>query len=799
MMVVFENPKLLFLAPIIIAIMILVIRRDFIKLKGTRWGSINKNKTRKRLIILALRSLVVIALVVALAQPTVIKQELSSGNPSLTILVDNSKSFDLFDRQIAQNLKEELETQIPVRMRTIGSENSSGIGDELIASMLGNDNILLISDGRVTKGRILGDVMVVASSINSTINVLSVSPINKDLSVRVEGPRVTTVGIDNEFQVRVDETSPNPGSTSYNVIVTIDGEEVIDETSSGTQGFNFNRRLTEGYHKITARINAKDSFPDNNIFHKTVKVEKKPKVLLITDSNSPLEGMFSQLYDLSTDTSIINTNLKGFSAVVLNDIHVNQIDETKLSTFIDDGNGLVVFGGRNSYDKGDYKGTLFESFLPVNVGSGEDGAKKFVNVVVLIDISGSTGSGFGSGSTSTVEDVEKALAIGLVKDLRPQDKVGVIAFNVDAYTVAEMERLSANRNVILTRIPRLVYTGSTLISEGLRGARNMLRDVEGSKNIVLLSDGKSGAMEEDLKGAEYAIAQGMKVYTVGVGESTNREHMQAIASKGGGIYFEPTEAQQLKIIFGSSEQAPTDKLKIEKLNNNHFITRNVKISGRVSGFNQVVPKPNADVLVATSENRPLFSVWRFGLGRIAAVTTDDGSGWAPQLLNKDNTVLITRTVNWAIGDLSRNKDFDVTIRDTFFGEKFDVEVISNTMPKSDKMSFSKVGERLYVSEFRPAKVGWYSFFDATAATNYPLELLSTGYNPELGTLVQVTGGSTFTEDQTDELIKKVREDSRRLVTTPKSLAWIPLVMALLIFLVDIAIRRLWEGAGKGKR
>ncbi len=792
-MVAFEHPKLLLLIPAAIAILFLIIRMDFVSLKGDRWKLFEKAKVRRRLIIFALRSIVAASLIIALAQPIAVRQELSTGDPSLSILVDDSKSFDLYDRQAVQAIKEKLQNDIPVTIRHIGLENSSPLGDELLANMLGNDNLLLVSDGRVTKGRSLGDVMVVASSINSTINALYLPPVKSDLAVRVEGPRVSTVGVDNEFLARVDQTSP-PGTApmQYKITVNLDGNTILEQDSSGTGSFKFTRKLSEGYHQISASIDTNDYFQDNNVFYRTAKVEKKPKVLFVTQHSSPLEEIFAPVYDLTAVSTLQGTSLTGYSAVALNDIPASQVDMDKLGAFIDDGNGLAVFGGRSSYDKGNYKDTTFESLLPVKVGAGEEGAKKFVNVILLIDISGSTGSGFGTGSSSTVEEVEKALAIGVINDLRPEDRVGIIAFNVEPITVADLERVSDSKKDLTSRVQRLIYTGSTLIGEGLRGASKMIAQADGSKNIVLFSDGKSGSMGEDLHNAKIAADEGIKVYTVGVGEDTDRSHMQAIAKAGNGAYFEPNEAQKLKIIFGAGEAEPTDKMKLEKLNNNHFITRNVKIDARLSGFNQVVPKPNADVLVATAENRAIFTVWRFGLGRIVSVATDDGTGWAPELFNRDNSVLITRTVNWAIGDLSRNKKFDVTAKDTYLGDNFRIDVIADSMPSDSRMAFSKVGERLYSAEFKPGQTGWLNFFDATAAANYPLELLNTGYDPDLGVLVQVTGGKTFTPGQTGELLKKVREDSKRMVTSQKSLAWLPLSLALIFFLLDIAARKAME-------
>ncbi|MBI2143483.1 hypothetical protein HYU20_04055, partial [Candidatus Woesearchaeota archaeon] len=135
---------------------------------------------------------------------------------------------------------------------------------------------------------------------------------------------------------------------------------------------------------------------------------------------------------------------------------------------------------------------------------------------------------------------------------------------------------------------------------------------------------------------------------------------------------------------------------------------------------------------------------------------------------------------------------DVTARDTFLGDEFKVDVLAGSMPADSRMAFSKVGERIYSSQLKADKIGWYAFFGATAAANYPLELLNTGYDPDLGVLVQATGGSVFKPGQTAELLKKVREDSKRVVTAHKSLAWIPLAIALLFFLLDIAARKIIE-------
>ena len=72
------------------------------------------------------------------------------------------------------------------------------------------------------------------------------------------------------------------------------------------------------------------------------------------------------------------------------------------------------------------------------------------------------------------------------------------------------------------------------------------------------------------------------------------------------------------------------------LDNTHFITYNLSVDALISGYNYVLPKPSARILVTTNKNIPVLVGWRFGLGRVVVLGTDDGGRWAGELLNKEN-------------------------------------------------------------------------------------------------------------------------------------------------------------------
>ena len=119
-------------------------------------------------------------------------------------------------------------------------------------------------------------------------------------------------------------------------------------------------------------------------------------------------------------------NLQDYYAIAVNDMNADSLDSVTdvFNNFIADGSGLVVIGGENSYEKGEYKNSVFEAMLPVFVSS--PGKKEGeISIVLVLDISGSTGASFGDSSTV---DVEKALAIGVFRDLALNNRLAVVAF-----------------------------------------------------------------------------------------------------------------------------------------------------------------------------------------------------------------------------------------------------------------------------------------------------------------------------------------------------------------------------------
>ena len=411
-----------------------------------------------------------------------------------------------------------------------------------------------------------------------------------------------------------------------------------------------------------------------------------------------------------------------------------------------------------------------------------------MNIVIVIDI---------SHGTADYVNIEKAQAVSIIDSLDNKNNVGVIAFSTVPYKVADIEPLGDNKKEVVDKISRLVFDGQSFFNRGIDSGNKMLRSVSGGKNIILITDGKTTynkLMEDTKEAARQAAARGIKVYVAGVGDRRNDEFLIDVARIGEGIYFPVDASNKLKILFGEpDDKGDRDFLnKLVLLDTTHFITFNQTLDVVVSGYNYVIPKPAARMLITTNKNIPVMVVWRFGLGRVVSLATDDGGKWGGEFLSKENSKIISKTINWAIGDLSRKKNFDVNIKDITLDDPMLINVISDSLPQHEKLSFVKADVNLYNAKFNPTRTGFYNFLGADVAVNYRHEFVDLGVNEEFIKLVGQTQGKVFDKDDILGILDFVKEKSKRIKVNRTDFKWPFLVAALILFLVEIGLRRLWE-------
>ncbi len=795
-----KHPWVMLLFVIALIGIIILIRKNFVTFKNEEEKKAYMKKRRLlRIFVTLARSIALLCLFIALATPFTLNEETVQGDMSIVIMADNSTSFELYDTGLAAELKEKLEMSFPAQLKYIARGNTSPIAEGLLGRLKGDDNILLVSDGNNNHGKSLRDVALTLANLNATINAVQPEPLHSDTGIVIKGPDKAVRGTELSFAAEITQAGKE---RPYHVTIELGHKKVVDEDGTGSQSYTFSRKLGEGYHKITAEVIPKgeqeDYFKANNKYYKTVEILPRPKTFMWSGKESYFYSFMTEIFNFAREKEL-PSDLSGYSAVLMNDISISQIsgkDYEGLVDFVLNGSGLVVYGGENSYEKGGYASSLFERMLPVKIRAAEtdESKEEKINIVIVMDISDSTGSLFSTQGGESKVDVEKSLAISLLDYIKDESQVGIAAFNSDAYTVWPLSPLD-NSYDLEDRISRLRDGGGTDISAGIRKAAGMLEGAKGSNNMIIISDGVTRSPSDAVKAAESAREKGISTFTVGVGGDTSEITLKNIASAGGGHYYRPKQSERLKILFGEPEQDDTcndERKKVVIMEPNHFVTEGLEVDAVLTGHNYVAPKSTANVLIATCDGKPVITAWRYGLGRVVAVSTDDGSSWSGELLSAKNSELITRMINWAIGDPTRNNDFDVDVSDTNIGEPVKVTVRSEKEPKSDLVDFSKVDKRLYEGTFTPGKTGFYDFFGSLAAVNYIKELEKTGFNNDIKGIVRATGGEVFRPDDIKGIINKTKSVSTRREMTEKSLRWPFLAAAIIIFLIEIAVRRISE-------
>ena len=789
--------RLVWAIPILIIIWI-IIEKTFVKFPQPEEKKHFRRATRWiRAFVLLTRTIMVLLLVVAFASPTMITQKEIQGEPRLTILTDASNSFSLFDTTIASKLKKQLEQQLPTKMIEIATGDYSALADGILSHMQGDDSILIVSDGNNNKGRDLGDVLLFASQVNATINALNLEPIKQDTAVRLEGPAMSIVGGDITINMITEQAGR---SVPYRLTIEIDGNNVLDKAVSGPHETSITQQLGEGHHKVIARIevDGPDYFAQNNVFYKAVQVVPKPKVLFVSQRASPLEEKLNQWYDIQSASTLSEQerSFKDFTAIFLNDINNAQLEQggketvDAITDYLVDGGGLMLLGGEQSFDLGGYKDSYFETILPVISGECEKEEEKEINLVVVIDISGSTGAPGASGQKAV--DIEKALAVKIIQDLREEDRVGIVAFNSFAFQISPLTPLASKKEEMISLVSSLVDGGGTDVEQGIRMAEQMLINQKGSRNIILISDGRTINDEGAFARVQGARMGGIKLYSVGVGGKTDEAFMKRIAQNGEGIYFKPDESQHLKILFGDPEEDDKKSKDLVVIDANHFITKDLAVGGTLGGYNQIVPKGSANMLVTLSNGAPIGAVWRFGLGKVGVIATDDGAKWGGALLTEQNSPLITRMLNWVIGDPTKNEPFGVFTSDTTAGETTEVKVKSTSIPTSKDIELNKIDQNLYKGMFTASKTGFFDLLGSLIAVNYPTEYMKIGMNPQLESLVMITGGTMFDPNEIDAMIEQIKSHAVRTERKEVSFSWPFVMAAIALFLLEIIIRRVKE-------
>ena len=141
----------------------------------------------------------------------------------------------------------------------------------------------------------------------------------------------------------------------------------------------------------------------------------------------------------------------------------------------------------------------------------------------------------------------QAAATAFVNQMRPIDRVGLIQFGSEYSLISPF---SSDHGALINQIDHLTPQGNTRIYDALYLALQQSKPAEGSKAIVLLTDGQDTESAIDLVHALALVHDsGIRVYTIGIGSDIDANALNHIAAESGGHYYSAPTAQDIGYAF----------------------------------------------------------------------------------------------------------------------------------------------------------------------------------------------------------------------------------------------------------
>ncbi|QSH40773.1 VWA domain-containing protein [Lentisphaerota bacterium ZTH] len=386
----------------------------------------------------------------------------------------------------------------------------------------------------------------------------------------------------------------------------------------------------------------KDHFPENNVSSCMLQVIGQPKVLALHLKPAKLAGFRRAMHNQG-----INIETRGrygfpgsiqelleFNVVLLADLPADALTTKQmrmLRSYVRDfGCGLIMTGSENSFGLGGYYKTPVEEVMPSVSRYEKEKEQPSIAMVLVIDKSGSMG-----GLPITLARQASKAAVDL---LGRRDRIGIVAFDGQAYTVAKLTP-AAEKMAIKSRIDRINSGGGTNLFPAIVTAGNLLQKADTRlRHIIILSDGQSrpGAFEEE---AERLAQNGITISTVALGNGAHRLLMRKLAQIGKGRCYEAATPHSMPRIF-ARETVKASKTAVReepfcaiKMHSAPFLDGiDFDKAPYLLGFVMTRTKPSAKTLLLCEDGSPLLTFGQFGLGKSCCFTSGITAEWAGEWL-----------------------------------------------------------------------------------------------------------------------------------------------------------------------
>ena len=402
-------------------------------------------------------------------------------------------------------------------------------------------------------------------------------------------------------------------------------------------------RLTDrlrgsGAVRYEARIRpARDAHPENNVGGTWVEVAGGPRALLLTNyPDDPLAALMSA-QGLAVETvaapgTLTPASLAGVRLVVIDNVPAHLVAAPFLAAldfFVrEQGGGLLMAGGKNSFGSGGYFSSAIDPLLPVSMEMRKERRKLATAMAIVMDRSGSMNASAGNGlKKMDLADSGAARAIELLGD---SDAVSVHAVDTEAHEIVGLATVGPNRERMIDAVKSVESAGGGIVvPAALQAAWEELKKATaGTRHIILFADANDSRQQlGDYEPLASAIhADGITISVIGLG--TDQDHdadvLQRVAELGGGRAYCDADPADIPSIFAQETVSVarstfvTDPTPAQGTAGwGSIAARTPKWPSAIDGYNLSYLKPEAtQSLVTTDEyNAPLVATWARGAGR----------------------------------------------------------------------------------------------------------------------------------------------------------------------------------------
>ena len=561
-------------------------------------------------------------------------------------------------------------TTLPDPTTSAADNTDIGAAIRLGAALLPSgtpDRLVLVSDGRNTTGD-LSSALALALSRHIPVDTVALSPpVRPDVAVSaLDVPATARVG--DQMPVRITLTSSIPATAT--IALAMDGQQVQQKIHlpAGQTVLTTQEQLTtQGLHTVHASVSAPgDTIPRNNSLDAVTVAGPAGHVLLVSTGTAP-SALTSALERDQLAVQIVKpaalpANPAAYAqddAVILDNVPATALSKARqdaINTAISaDGLGMLVIGGANAYSTGGYANAPLQQALPVRSTATVRPARVPLALMLVIDESGSMVEQV-DGVTKV--SMAKVAAASAIDHLQVGDSVGVLAFSDENQVIVPFHVIQGNADKarMHQEINAIDAGGGTTIYPALQvAAQNVGSVPTTNRHIVLLTDGQGEEAPFD------TLIKNMKknkvtLSTIGVGEDVDENELQHWATLGGGAFHYVADPRTIPSIvlnetkYNVAEKAVQGTIHVSTAAPSPLL-RSLAGSSlpAVGGYALTQAKPSAQVAVQTPNGDPVLASWQYGLGRVAAWTSDDGTeGWAQGWDAAHQPTFWTNTVRWVM-------------------------------------------------------------------------------------------------------------------------------------------------------